>query len=104
MGKRLTRAQTLLEENQPSGEYCLLWTGARTNAGYGNVQYEGKTWKAHRLGFHLNNPQVSIDGLVISHICHNSLCVRASHLEAVTQSENITYSWRKGRRGGVNRY
>lgn len=96
---RLTKAQLLLAENQPGGEYCIMWEGAIT-AGYGNVAYKGVTHKAHRLGFALNNTDIDIVGLVISHTCHNSLCIRASHLEAVTQSENIKHSWREGRRGG----
>ena len=95
---RRTKADGLLAENQPDGDYCIMWTGA-TAAGYGNVTHKGKSYKAHRLGFMLNNPGVDLDGLVVSHLCHNSLCIRASHLEATTQSDNIRKSWSEGRRG-----
>lgn len=98
MAKALKKADLLRAENQPEGEYCIMWEGA-VAAGYGNVSYKGGSYKAHRLGFMLNNPDVDITGLVISHLCHNSLCIRATHLQATTQSENIKQSWQEGRRG-----
>ena len=57
---------------------CYLWTGA-TNGRYG-LFYRGGRVYAHRFAYG-DVP----DGLELDHLCQRTLCVRRSHLEAVTR-------------------
>ena len=69
-----------------SGE-CWVWTAARTN-GYGVAHVSGKSRRAHRVAYGDAYGPIP-EGLVIDHLCENKACVRPSHLEAVTQGENV---------------
>lgn len=42
---------------------------------------------AHRFSLSLVQPLV--EGLQVDHLCRNTSCVRPTHLEQVTQAENI---------------
>lgn len=69
---------------------CWQWTGA-TSGGphpYG-VSWDGtRRVKAHRWAFETANGPLG-DGMVPDHLCKNTLCVRPSHMEAVTFAENV---------------
>ena len=66
-------------------EECWLWTGATHSGGrYGNIQ----GLQAHRVVAHLAGVHIPADR-VADHLCCNTLCVNPTHLEAVTQRENI---------------
>ena len=67
---------------------CWLWTGHLMGIGYGQFKLNGKVQYAHRVAYTLANGPIP-DGLHIDHLCRNRGCVRPSHLEAVTQRENI---------------
>lgn len=70
---------------------CHLWTGATNNRGYGlireNVRNGNKLLLAHRVGYELENGPIG-EGLELDHLCFTTLCVRQSHLEAVTPAVN----------------
>lgn len=70
---------------------CWQWTGARTGdkRNYAAFQ-EGtrKTVRAHRWAYeHWVGPIPK--GLVLDHLCRNTLCVNPEHLEPVTSGENV---------------
>lgn len=66
---------------------CWIWD--KTKFGnYGTLRSEGKTRKAHRFVFEAFVGEIP-DGLVIDHLCRVKTCVNPTHLEAVTQAENI---------------
>lgn len=68
-------------------ETCWLWTGATHVRDYGSFCHDGQMVLTHRyMAEHILG--LDIDGLVIDHKCHVRKCVRPSHLQAVTQSEN----------------
>ena len=67
---------------------CLLWTGARTNNGYGRLGIRGKFFLAHRYAWQAKNGQIP-EGKWIDHTCHNRLCVNVEHLRLATHSENL---------------
>ena len=69
---------------------CWLWTASVTWNGYGRFAFGGggKWALAHRFSYELEHGRIPA-GLVIDHLCCNKRCVRPSHLEAVTFTENI---------------
>ena len=68
-------------------EGCWLWTGVVSEYGYGVANRGGEQY-AHRLFYRVAGNTIP-DGWQVDHLCRNKLCVRADHLEAVTQAENV---------------
>lgn len=67
---------------------CWLWTGAVGGRGYGQLQYRGRQWLAHRLAYTL------AVGLIAKGL---SVCVRPDHLWLGTYHENMADAFGKGR-------
>lgn len=67
---------------------CWVWKGARGHWLYGLIRWNGRTELAHRVSYELLVGPIP-DGLVIDHLCRNTLCVRPDHLEPVTNAENV---------------
>jgi hypothetical protein len=74
---------------------CWEWLGAPRN-GYGALTVGGKTQYAHRLVYELLRGPMAA-GLVIDHLCRNTMCCNPMHLEPVTRGENV----RRGSAPGV---
>ena len=67
---------------------CWNWLGQQSTTGYGRLK-KGKSWtRAHRYSYELFVGDIP-EGLVIDHLCRNTLCVNPEHLEAVTMRENV---------------
>lgn len=76
------------EKVEPTG-FCWNWT-ASTRNGYGQISVGGRKGRiagAHRVAYELLIGPIP-DGLVIDHLCRNTLCVNPDHLEPVTVREN----------------
>ncbi|GAA2990611.1 hypothetical protein GCM10017559_08320 [Streptosporangium longisporum] len=67
---------------------CLTWTAFKQKNGYGKFNVAGKALYAHRVAYEALNGPIP-EGLHIDHLCRNRACVNATHLEAVTNQENI---------------
>lgn len=68
---------------------CWLWTAGVTTTGYGAFTPQRHVQvKAHRWSYEAVNGPIP-DGLVLDHLCRNTLCVNPSHLEPVTNEENV---------------
>lgn len=63
---------------------CWLWTAHKGTKGYGQFKVNGRVVEAHCFAY---GPVP--DGLELDHLCRRGLCVRRSHLEAVTHAENL---------------
>jgi hypothetical protein len=63
---------------------CLVWTGYRTDLGYGRLGWRGKPEYAHRVAFFLRSGRWP-DG-ILRHLCNNPPCVL--HAVEGTRTEN----------------
>jgi len=92
-------------DKTPNELGCWLWRGALKENGYGVVLYEGSMKRAHRVAYILEHGEIP-SGLVIDHKystrgCPRH-CVNPSHLQAVTQKQNLENKGpRKGTASGV---
>lgn len=73
---------------------CWLWAGAHVWNEYGVIRSDGRAVYAHRYSYEGLIGRIP-DGLQLDHRCRTRSCVNPSHLEAVTQRENL----RRGERG-----
>lgn len=88
-GHRPSKALTLLNHTIRDGD-CLIWTGSTNGqSGYGYVTQHSRIRLAHRVAYEQAKGQIP-KGLVIDHLCRNRGCISSTHLEAVTQRENVT--------------
>lgn len=82
----LGRLRASYQVNPVTG--CWLWTGGTNPEGYGNFWYLGQTVSAHRAAYYLLVGEVEAE-LTLDHLCRKRNCVNPSHLEPVTERENI---------------
>ena len=75
---------------------CHVWTGTKTNCGYGVFHFAHRTYLAHRLSFLIFGGQPNQQ--VIMHTCDNPSCVNPAHLVAGTYATNMADMDAKGRR------
>lgn len=70
---------------------CWLWTANADREGYGRIQVNRRSMKAHRVAYELFVGPIP-NGLTIDHVrargCLGASCVNPEHLEAVTKREN----------------
>lgn len=81
---------------------CWNWKGC-TNHEYGLICWtqrslKSKQGKAHRLAVMIAGKTIP-NGMVVMHLCDNTLCCNPNHLEIGTQADNIYDMDAKGRRG-----
>jgi hypothetical protein len=81
---------------------CWNWTGARSayrpkriiagaTQGYGVISINNRPFYVHRASWLMHNGPL-IQGLVIDHLCENTLCVNPDHMQQVTNDENTKRS------------
>lgn len=67
---------------------CVEYTGCISTKGYGWLAKDGGRVLAHRAAYELLVGPIP-DGLTLDHLCRNTKCCNPSHLEPVTNSENV---------------
>ena len=70
---------------------CWDWTASCTPDGYGQVKYDGKVKRPHRISFEIYLGRTILEGMEIAHaplICHNRKCVNPAHLTEKTPTDN----------------
>jgi len=87
---------------------CWLWLGSKMPRGYGQIQFLGKKYYAHRLSFEAYKGHIP-DGHVVRHTCDEPSCVNPDHLLSGTQKDNTQDCIRRnrfpnGEKNGATRY
>jgi hypothetical protein len=69
---------------------CWVWQGCTRDRKwrYGRIMHKKRSWFTHILMFTETYGPVP-NGLVLDHLCRNTLCCNPTHLQAVTQFENV---------------
>lgn len=88
----------LLNRMAVNQDGCWVWQHAKSKSGYG-YWAEGlhkPMWRIHRLMWGITHnesmPRTKQATEVIDHICNNKLCFRPSHLQKISQRENVRRS------------
>lgn len=89
-------------------ESCWIWTAARIPKGYGRFaawsrRNERRCVYAHRYSYEMHHGEEIPEGKHIDHMCGEPSCVRPSHLQLVTPSENQHNIRGRGKYRGVSR-
>lgn len=80
--------QTRVIDVETLGRSCIKWEGEINAQGYGVVSCDKKRRGAHRVLWERTHGPLP-NGLVLDHLCRNRACVNLSHLEVVTNKENV---------------
>jgi hypothetical protein len=83
--------ERFLQKIQVSDSGCWDWVGYRDRDGYGRVTINKVPYGTHRIIYEYYHGQICPD-LVIDHLCKNRKCVNPTHLEQVTNKENLRRS------------
>jgi len=80
----------------PLDDECLEWRHNLSVNGYPTISFCGESIIGSRIAFMYHNqlaavPKLNIEGesLVVRHLCNNKICMRGSHLQLGTQSDNM---------------
>lgn len=80
--------ESLIAKSVPVTESgCWLWLGS-TSLGYAYASFMGTTRRVHRVVYELTHGPLPT-GVTLDHLCRVRCCINPSHLEPVTNKENV---------------
>lgn len=75
---------------------CWEWQGTKDKDGYGQLSYDGRLQRAHRVSYTIAVGPIP-NGMQILHSCDNPPCVNPQHLRPGTPKENTQDAVIRGR-------
>lgn len=81
---------------------CLLWSGSTSSAGYGTLNWRGRTRLAHRCAYEDVHGIGSADGLIVRHKCDTPACGEPTHLVGGSYQDNYDDARERGRIRNLN--
>lgn len=82
---------------------CWLWKGHKNRGGYGQLEFKGKHFKAHRLAYEFEIGPIP-EGMCVLHKCDNPSCCNPKHLFLGTPRDNAKDRNQKGRQAYGERH
>lgn len=77
-------------------EGCWLWTGATASCGYGKLNINRRSVRAHRIAYELLVGPIP-EGHLVLHKCNNPACCNPAHLTTGSHKDNTAYMMQCGR-------
>jgi HNH endonuclease len=93
--KGLTLSERLLKYVRVLDTGCWLWTGSLDSKGYGQINFNGKICRAHRLSYVVYKGTIP-PGKEVCHHCDFKWCICPDCLFLGTHLENLQDAARKG--------
>jgi len=84
----LSRERRFQYKIWPRGD-CWEWRGSRDANGYGFFRDGREMRRAHRIAYEMAKGILLAWPMQLDHLCRHPWCVRPSHLEQVTHSQNV---------------
>lgn len=88
---------TSIKLSPPNGDGCMIWTGAKNKAGYGQITRNRVRYYVHRVRYELATGAPIPDGMNACHTCDVRACCNPAHIFIGTQAENLSDMREKGR-------
>ncbi|WP_105133474.1 HNH endonuclease signature motif containing protein [Burkholderia sp. BE12] len=79
---------------------CLIWMGAITPRGYGEITLGGRAQRAHRIAYQIAHGPIP-PGMQVLHRCDVRCCVAPGHLFLGKEIDNVRDMIEKGRRAST---
>jgi hypothetical protein len=70
---------------------CRVWVGYSYD-GYARLSVDGSMTLAHRAVYEATRGPIP-PGMVVNHLCEVKSCLNPDHLEVVSHTENVRYSY-----------
>jgi hypothetical protein len=96
MAQRQDPKCIILDNCKKAPDGCWNWQRQLTKGGYGQIYFNGKNYRAHRLAYIAFNGPFD-EELFVCHKCDNTKCVNPNHLFLGTCKDNTHDSINKGR-------
>ena len=77
---------------------CWIWTGSKSDSGYGWITINHRRYLVHRLSYMLHIGEIPPKAL-ICHTCDNPLCVNPDHLYVGSNMTNTEDKLKRNRLG-----
>lgn len=75
---------------------CMIFNGATGKSGYGQIDYQNRTFRTHVVVCESTAGQRTPKGMVVRHRCGEKKCCQPTHLQFGTNSENRVDAFRHG--------
>ena len=95
VGEFIERLRARIAKSTRRQGECLIWTGARSNNGYGVISVFGRPIGVHRVVAQLAFGTTP-EGHDVHHACGEKLCVNLAHLGPMSRLEHNWQTFREG--------